>query len=767
MMAHAGLVLAINLLPIAADHGPTDITVRLDALSGGSRAAVEVIAEPAVEFSVDSKTPPQVRQPVRGTRAVLQLTPGVWIIRASAPGHWGPAATINVTNDPQAVDLRLLGAATLSGRVVVAKNVAMPATLRMELAERSAVVRRSDPLATVACPVADGSWTCTVPAGTYDIKISAAGFAGIYLWDLHVAAAKQLDVGVLALHQGASVVGRVRGVRGAPGPGCRVTLTTPDGEPLKDVDLTEARSRNAPPRTRTFSGAVNGRGFYQLLAVPPGEYIAVAEDEQRAQARLPILVMRDAETTVDPLVLEQPRTLKMSIDPPMHPSKVPWSVQILGRGPVPGGIRQEPDIVMSPSGSVQKRDLTPGAYRVTVKALGTRWLSEEVDVSESRHLQLHVPIANVRGTVRLGGEPLEALLTFGGVYGWVSVPLESDAEGRFSGALPTVPGQEWEVTIESSRPPVKRTLQRVKPVFDASEQDAEVLIDLPNNTLAGQVVDETDRPVPKAIVNCQSVGAVERLIQTSPDDQGRFQLSALPAGAVMIAADSFAGYADATTVQIADGSETHVRLRLRPKVGIRGRVVSPQGEPVAAATLAVAPQGVPLWLDSDSRTDTQGRFVVRVPQSAARVTVSVGARGFAFKTVTLPADPARIFTVRVEPFGGTLELEWPQVEGPTVDWSAPRPYLVHAGSYEPVEFLRGWAAINADEFESQPDSMSGGPVVIPRMAPGSYALCLATLPESWKLGSQVLPAGCATGYLGVGSTLRLRLAGTRKPAASE
>jgi hypothetical protein len=149
------------------------------------------------------------------------------------------------------------------------------------------------------------------------------------------------------------------------------------------------------------------------------------------------------------------------------------------------------------------------------------------------------------------------------------------------------------------------------------------------------------------------------------------------------------------------------------------------------------------------------------------VAVSVGARGYAFKTVLLPADPARIFTIRIEPFGGTLELEWPEAATSTTDWAAPRPYLVHDGSYEPVDFLRGWAAINAEDPSSLSQVQSDGPLVIPQMAPGSYSLCLSTLLESWTLGSQVLPAGCATGYLAAGSSLRLRVSSKGKPAGSE
>src|SRR5262249_3404659 len=110
--------------------------------------------------------------------------------------------------------------------------------------------------------------------------------------------------------------------------------------------------------------------------------------------------------------------------------------------------------------------------------------------------------------------------------------------------------------------------------------------------------------------------------------------------------------------------------------------------------------------------------------------------------------------VRLSRFGGTLALDLR--EDPDSSPASPREFLVHGGSYVPVAYLRGWAAINPQNSEDEAAQSRGDHLVIPAMEPGIYRLCSSTIAESWRLAlSNPSPTGCASGRPLLGSDLAL------------
>ena len=729
---HRGLSWALGaLLPLGAlaEDGPRNpvVTLRIGSHSGFVRGpvSVEAIRLAFVGRGTSDEATKSITLSVLREEAI-SLPMGVWSFRPTASGYWGPEKVVDLARTRD-VTLELWPTGEIAGQF---RGSLPPASLRADFEPASPA---GDPSGWVACEVQGAQWTCQVPEGPLHVALRSRGFTGHYAWRVGVRRTATTTLGAIELRPEASVVGRVRHKDGLAA-NCRVTITSYDGKPLDG---------------HGFSASTNDYGFFQMIDVPPGQYVLVAEQTGWAKAREPIVVWQRTETTVNTLRLDRPHSLEIVVDPPLHPGGERWAIQVLGAAPVPGGVEVASDSLATERGVFRQDGLSPGPYQVTVGAQGQNWASEEVDVPTAGPVHLRVPLGRLHGTVALGGEPLRTQVIFGGSHGAVRVAFDSDDEGVFEGPFPAGP-EAWDVEIRGEDPPVRRTLHGIRPT-PAGDGDFEVAIKLPGTRLTGTVVDEYQQPVERAIVNFQSASAPEKLVQTATDEHGRFELRALPVGRAHLTALGLAGQSAQEEIELRDTKPTDVLLVLGSHSLLKGRVVSADGEPIAAATIVAAPVGQALWINVPFTSDRDGYFEARLPKQAQEVALSVGAKGYAFRNLRVAVQPE--LEIVLDRLAGTIVLELDPGLGESA--ASPREYLVHDGSYEPVGFLRGWGMVNAEPDEG-PHPAEANLLTLPQMRIGDYWLCVSTIPESWQLAVQGPSPDCANGELRVGETLFLR-----------
>ncbi len=189
----------------------------------------------------------------------------------------------------------------------------------------------------------------------------------------------------------------------------------------------------------------------------------------------------------------------------------------------------------------------------------------------------------------------------------------------------------------------------------------------PESRFGGVLVDARDHPVTDAEVElCISMEAHPRPLATLPfvartDAAGRFRLDGLPAGPFELFVRSAAGVRRPQRVALARaGAQLAAKVALEDGVEVAGVVTAnPGGEPVAEVMVtAITPDNLQLNLGY-RRTDSQGRFTMRLPSGKAKLYFSSVPRGFTYP------DPQIVATLDVEPTDQELRqlrLEVPRAQ---------------------------------------------------------------------------------------------------------
>ena len=236
-------------------------------------------------------------------------------------------------------------------------------------------------------------------------------------------------------------------------------------------------------------------------------------------------------------------------------------------------------------GSFLWRGLPPGDYEVAIwDDRGNRWGHEVLQAFGQDHHYVDLDTVPLVGRIQRGGEPLEdAMVWFGGMYGFERVSFRSREEGRFSGFLPGEGYWPVEVTPAPDCDPCEGSWDRDGwGDFDSSEISgagsfeieadsdgiARVEIDLPAGTVTGRVVRRSAgsgvlEPIADARVWVNAAGEVagkrhDQLLPSSwrrrTDATGAFEVTGLPEWEYTIYAES---YIDEREVQ---SRPLHVRM---------------------------------------------------------------------------------------------------------------------------------------------------------------------------------------------------------------
>ncbi len=430
--------------------------------------------------------------PVSSTAVIALLPPGTsWEATPDLPGFWSPRKSFT-TGEPgteriQPMDLWPL--AKIAGRVeVLEKGSRLPAKLSVTtLAPPSRLKRSEAPKGLLDCPIDEkGEWSCQLPAATFDLVISAAGLIPHYRWNVEMPPGKTLQLGTFNLKPGASVAGWVVVEDGALEPvGCIARL----------APLAASSPRDSIGLAQTVTERkVEKDGFFQFTGVAPGIYRLEILQPGFAPAQVsPVKVWPRAESFVkEPVRLQRPLRLDVSLSPPLDWLGKPWRLEVLRSSESPGQLAHQVfGGSVGEDGQVSVSGQAPGTFHFTVlDSLGNRVHSErDVVIAGTADAQrtLQVDVVTVRGKVTLGREPLAATLWFGGRSGAESVKMESDETGRFHGILPQ--RKVWTVAVEAQEPKLDtRARVEVKP---GRTGWADITIALPDTRVFGRVVDET------------------------------------------------------------------------------------------------------------------------------------------------------------------------------------------------------------------------------------------------------------------------------------
>jgi hypothetical protein len=713
VVSHAAPIPVTVHLRVHSSPDPGEVLVRA---VGGERTA-EVRAVPRGEadgFVTDLNIP----------------GPGVWTVDALAQGFWSAPKTVVVPGERTVtLDLWKTGEIVLRAKLQEGGKVTSPTVTLWSPPDRGGDLPALDGVPFSCLPPVQpeaARFQCTVPAGTWDVRLRIPGHVSRYLWDLKVDPGKARSLGTVTFRRGASVVGWVAATGNISDLSRTVLTLLPYMQGPQYADEVSRTSRTAPT-TRA-----NARGFFHLAGVAPGRYLLRASAPGYAVAEVgPFDVFPGAETTLPrEVLLQEPARLTVLVNPPSDPWERRWTVEL-------HRLRSETWAVMDrvaggetdAGGSWSHDGLRPGRYRVVVAdAEGSRWWDEDLKLEAGSHdLRIEMPLLRTCGRVTAAGEPVMAHLEFrelrrtadGAPEGsLVGVPLESDREGVFDGWLPH-PG-EWLVAVDAPSANIRRTTGPFVVEADSGDRCAEMAIDLPGSGITGTVADEQGRPVGGARVTAVVLSTREdvppALLGTVSEADGSFSLEGLDSGRYTVTAKSGGQRSESVTVVVGDETPAEgVTLILEASDRLRGTVTSPFGPVGGAMVMMLVPGHAEAA--GPGLTAPDGSFELDVPSGVAGGTLVVAASGFClhFSKVALPAeDPLSIV---VEQGCGDL-----LVRGPSEPAGRDVVLFSPGGASLSGTFFPGWNSMNG-----LPRVREGG-LLLGRLRPGSYLVCAGASP---------------------------------------
>ena len=688
-----------------------------------------------------------------------------WEVSADFPNVWVPRKIVvaGASRGPVTTTLALWPLGRIAGAVKLAEKGELPKTITVRTLSPRSPARRDAPLGTMDCPVdAQGRWSCPpLPATTFDLVASTGGFIPQYRWGVAIHPEKTTDLGTLVLKKGASVAGWVEVDGGAIDPACRARLTPrvgPGGGPRIAEKV----------RSTGLETSVRKDGFFQIQGVAPGGYSLEVRQPGFATATVQaITVSARSETFLrQPVLLTRPLDVQLAISPPVDWLGRPWQVILLHAALGTGNFDQTVfNGLADDQGAVKIAQQTPGRFRAMIADSRDNSLATQTfDVTgpENASQEILLKILTVRGTVKLGKEPLAATLWFGGRHGSSTIKLESDRDGKFHGVLPR--DGWWTVEVSAASPKFDART-RVKVESDGQDR-GRVDVDLPATRVYGKVVDEAGHPMPDAMV---ALSTDEDLVFKDADESGSFDFRGLAGGWAYAGASFSSAQGEWSSDRIAlflheEEDFGPLEVRLRKEVKLSGSVQSSRG-PIPGAGVAVF-ELRPYVMGtggSSVRTELDGTFTAHLPASAELAAVTVSAPGFGLRVFPVVVGAGSPQPLVVEEPSGELRVLLPpppsdEKKDGTEVW------IFQNGLVLSKQALFQWASAHGREMVA--DSPTGGKsLTVPEMAAGEYRACLAApaVVVPWEASGWTAPlAKCASGTLTAGGTLRLDLGAESK-----
>lgn len=714
------LIAIVFAISAEAQSGRSTVVVQLEpqhtSTSPSGKLSLRSAHEPAQQREIAVKN---------GDAQVTEAAGSIWELQLASDGWWSPVRTISfpATDVTEHQALPVWRTGVVNGRLTAGdKDIELPKsiTLTVESPPQPAAPPEIARGTTFDCPVSpDGSWSCRIPATTLDLVLRQKGITPHYRWGVAVATTEAKDLGNFVLKRGASFTAWLDRATTkklkSPAHARLVRSVTPLGG--------ETSARLSVP---VAEASFNAKGAVQLAPLPAGIYVLEVRAEGFATARVsPVEIYPGSESVFrKPIELHPPITVAVSVDPPVDPAGTPWRVSWQRNNDFVSGADPFPlfRATVDKEGSVKIAGQEPGTFFLQILNAGGDRIAERSLVVHDEHdavIRVQVESHDVKGTLRLGGEPIAATLWFGSRFGAERVKMTANAEGAFSGALPH--RGEWPLDVESRELSLLTMTDVTVP-----DDDKPLDIDLPDTTLSGWVIGSDGQRLTNGSV---AVRTGVRLVEPRLAADGSFTLRALTPGVVhLIATDRRTGETSSgVDVPLSEGEKrAGVELRIDARKAVVGTIVS-RGQPVIGASVTGFGLDVGSQIAPMTDTDVTGRFVLYIAERAQRARFTVGAPGRTLQTFDVTITPTPV-TLELEPVGGVVELV---VDGPF--------RLMRNGMTIPINMITDW-------MSGHGDPLSDFSVMhIPDLAPGRYEVC--------STGSAT-PA-CVGGELAPGGTLRL------------
>jgi len=591
-------------------------------------------------------------------------TGGLLMLLAAAPAPLHPqAAGLSGANPCQSAregqPNQAVTCGLLRGRITATSGERSPEglTVRFQAASKHlAGGTTSDESHTSSCQLHRSRFQCALPVGVYDLVLEVPGYAPIYSWNVSITASTPNDIGTRRLFAGASITGWVVRSTGVMG-----SLPTAHLEPLVSGWYGDPRNgQRIELRSRTQR--VDQHGFFQFGGLAPGSYrLQVrAQDGSIGEIPLPRLKRAESRALAQPLSLLPPPKLELFLEPALAPSDVLWHVAVARAEPGESNLfstvaEGEADL----AGYFVADGLSPGKYSVSITdGEGSRWLRKEVEVQpQIGPLTLRVPYVRIAGRVTRGGEGLEAKLFFGTTQGEREIRLQSDATGRFEGALPHAGNWPLEIELPDSRGTIQ-ALPTIHVDDPQGSRPTHLEIRVPDTLVEGAAM-HGGRPVPHAQVLALRVGeSFRREAMLRADDDGNFRLEGLEPGVIQLQGRAPGLQGDWIPITLIEGRDApRVTLELYAVRTLRGRLIGSNG-PVAGARLTVlaAGRGLAVSRTTETRADGSFEFRLREDTPSLNAIIAVPGIGWEIKRIAVPEAPQEAI-VSFQGGSGDLDLQ--------------------------------------------------------------------------------------------------------------
>jgi protocatechuate 3,4-dioxygenase beta subunit len=551
--------------------------------------------------------------------------------------------------------------------------------------------------------------------GTYAVEVVAERFAKVTKKGVEVRGEQVVDLGTLTLESKSTLRGRVIAARDeSPVSGATV-----------HVSLVDAAMATAPGAETLWTASTSADGSFAIRGLAAGTFDVSAEQSAYSPARTRIPFDPEGDAPEFLLRLYRGGTLT-------------GTVTGAGGEPVPG-VRvvaspgPETDARIADTGSDGRYyidGLTPGTYQVTRqqgdqgRAAGAASKVATIADGETTTVDFdEAPKILLTGIVRKGEEPLQnAAIYLFALDGRTPANVkkaQTDAQGAYRVGLDQGGRYQASVRMGTSGNAYGQNLVMLT-IPDQAEVRQDIVFAV--NAIVGHISTPEGRDLKGAIVlavmSDAPRGETPRQSTTTTGPDGTFRMEGIDPGTYRVSARA-TGYAPAESepVRVSDEQpEPRVDLTLERGWLMRGRVVDPGGQPVAGATVVVAPPGAAESGFVPTRTDNSGRFRITAPVDGP---VNVAAISSQF---------APAVRMDVQPPGSD---DSPEVELRATAGGALRIRVAHRGgapvagvqaTFRPVPLFPG-SDLVTDRNRPKPTD-ADGTTVVTRLYPGEYVVSL-------------------------------------------
>ncbi len=608
---------------------------------------------------------------------------------------------------------------------------------------------------TASCPIRGGEWSCEIPAGRVDLRITGAGVRPAYRWGVVAPPGRTVELGKLRLWRGATISGFVRPDGKVPQHSVQVDL-----HPLR-VGGSMAGFHSKPLRSTTLESTSRPWGFFRFDGISPGTYaILVRELGLPVFGTVPIEVDSDRSVELPKPLRFERLSLSLRITPPKDPYGNLWLVRLASKFPLPEEPRPFREEPADKEGGVRFQDLAPGDYYLSVstrpsvtsskqpsKREALLWASKEFRLDKAASFEMQISQRYIQGRVLFRGQPLgDASVTLFGESS--QFRFQADSQGEFAGYVKNE--DSWRVRLSSQFPKIEITLQdQVR--FERKDWFERTEIRVPDTSLATVVVDARGKRVPIAAVQVLDVlGKVGNHFYTNDylSPPRPLEIVGLKPGPQRLrgAQGDPPWLGEPVEVQLAEGRNGPLlRLVLPDVVDLHGRILPRFGSPAGVRIFAWPVDGVNSSRGVGEMADEDGDFRLVLPGETRRVNLVVLPPGNSLRILQSEADKNRRLEIPVRRAGGTLI-----VEGPGAFVEIPERKGTEAPRLSIPILLRKWADLQATP-------QSPGRLVVPNVEPGTYTLCPGD-PFTLRRGAEEESRrGCVTGHLEAAGELTLRI----------